>query len=106
MSVSIPETFSESFFAQIDTPTPVYHELDIYFSLQNMTFSFLIVTLPHYTPIRICNTVIQFNLIPKELELLHTTEDIDKIHQLLYYITLVPPTTYFTSHNCTQKQLP
>lgn len=67
-----------------------------------MTFSFLIVTLPHYTPIRICNTVIQFNLIPKELELLHTTEDIDKIHQLLYYITLVPPTTYFTSHNCTK----
>ena len=104
MSVSIPETFSKSFLTQIDTPTPVYHELDIYFSLQNKTFSFLIVTLPYYTPIRISNTVIQFNLIPKELELLHTTEDIDKIHQLLY--SPPSPTTCFTSHNCTQKQLP
>ena len=46
---------------------------------------------PLLYPVRICDTVIQFNLHPKELQLLHTTEDTDRIHQLLYYIILVPP---------------
>ena len=92
MSVSIPETFSKSFLAQIDTPTPVYHEHNTYFSLQNRTFVISHRDAPPLLyPVRICDTVIQFNLHPKELQLLHTTEDTDRIHQLLYYIPLVPP---------------
>ena len=48
----------------------------------------------YYTPTRISDTVIQFDLFPKELEFLHTTEGIDRTVQLLRCIS---PVTLFSN---------
>ena len=48
----------------------------------------------YYTPTRISDTVIQFDLLPKELEFFHTTEGIDRTVQLLRCIS---PVTLFSN---------